>query len=179
MDSYSEEGPKKWPTFSKLGNCYCIFYNNSPFILIGPHWTFNVCALTLILIIISAYLTYLVPKMEYYSSITGTLILFTSLISYITVSLANPGVILPDSNTDVYPYLLADTVCPTCKVFINKSIRHCEDCNLCFKQLDHHCIFMGKCIASRNLLSFYTFLTSVFAFFVFSMFFVFTVDINR
>ena len=179
MDSFSNSNPIKWPSFCKLGNCYCIFINNSPFILIGPHWAFNLCSLTLITTVISAFLSYLVPKMEYYSSIIGTLILFISLASYITVSLADPGVILPNSNDDIYPYLLTDTVCPTCKIFTSKSIRHCEDCDLCFKQLDHHCIFMGKCIASKNLLSFYTFLTSVFAFSVFSMFFVFTVDINR
>ena len=28
---------------------------------------------------------------------------------------------------------------------------HCEDCNACIDELDHHCPWMGKCIGKGNI----------------------------
>ena len=32
---------------------------------------------------------------------------------------------------------------------------HCEDCQVCTSENDHHCIFYSKCIAKGNTFSFY------------------------
>merc|ERR1740139_1661127 len=32
---------------------------------------------------------------------------------------------------------------------------HCEDCDVCIDDLDHHCVFFGKCIGGGNLYAFY------------------------
>lgn len=170
----SEE--KKWATFSRLGNCYCVFYNNSPIILIGPHWLINAVSLIFITLAACGYIIFLFPKLEFYSSIIGTIIISISLITYLIISLIDPGVVFPDSKVNLYPYLMTDKLCHFCLIYKSNNIRHCDECNLCYKDLDHHCIFTGKCIARKNLICFYALLSSLFTFFVFSMFFVFTLN---
>lgn len=36
--------------------------------------------------------------------------------------------------------------------------KHCRDCNACFARMDHHCIFLNRCIAARNFGLFIVFL---------------------
>ncbi len=36
-------------------------------------------------------------------------------------------------------------------------IEHCEDCNVCILNYDHHCVWTGKCIGKYNYYAFYIF----------------------
>ena len=45
--------------------------------------------------------------------------------------------------------------CKVCRVIKDKWITHCDDCNVCIKNLDHHCPVTGKCIGRGNILCFY------------------------
>ena len=47
---------------------------------------------------------------------------------------------------------------------------HCPDCDICILELDHHCVWTGKCIGKKNLYLFYVFVSLVPTFFVFVMF---------
>jgi len=40
------------------------------------------------------------------------------------------------------------------------NITHCEDCQICVEGFDHHCPWTGKCVGSKNMLFFRTFLIS-------------------
>ncbi|KNB45564.1 hypothetical protein JH06_2424 [Blastocystis sp. subtype 4] len=42
-----------------------------------------------------------------------------------------------------------------CEIQRVKGTCHCSICNVCYRDLDHHCPWMGKCIAEKNLVLFY------------------------
>ena len=80
-------------------------------------------------------------------------------------SLSDPG-ILPrrkicelirlDSNIE------GDTsYCKECEIFRPVSTQHCQRCNNCILELDHHCPFLGACIGKNNYRYFIAGLVSV------------------
>ena len=44
-------------------------------------------------------------------------------------------------------------ICKICNIYVppDKSVIHCEDCNICITDLDHHCTELGKCVGKANL----------------------------
>lgn len=48
-------------------------------------------------------------------------------------------------------------ICGQCNVVQDATVKHCHDCDVCIRELDHHCPWMGKCIGKRNLWAFYSF----------------------
>lgn len=71
-------------------------------------------------------------------------------------------------------------ICKLCNivVLVDNNVIHCEDCDICVEgklyelliELDHHCVWIGKCIAKRNLRSFNIFLLGTVLFFIYSFF---------
>ena len=53
--------------------------------------------------------------------------------------------------------------CPKCNIIIPKSLKvgHCVYCNICIRNYDHHCPWIGKCIGRYTKIPFYIFLISV------------------
>lgn len=105
------------------------------------------------------------------------------LISYIAVSISDPG-ILPrhDSSSTFYdslthrrskgvvPYIevpingvfLRIKYCSTCNIYRNPRTIHCNSCNVCVDRFDHHCKWLGNCVGSRNYCIFYLNITVLF-----------------
>jgi len=165
----------KRPTFTKLGNCFTVFFNDSLFILIGPHWPFMFCVVPIILAVLIGFVSVVAPQMEFSYQIIGTCIILVTLLSYLVTAMKDPGVVLSEYESDLEEDTDGKTtLCNKCLIFRDRTIEHCDDCGLCMKNLDHHCIFTGKCIAENNLFCFYTFLVSIFGFFGFSLFWVIT-----
>lgn len=56
--------------------------------------------------------------------------------------------------------------CEKCNIIIPKSLKvgHCVYCNICIKNYDHHCPWIGKCVGSYTKIPFYLFLISMFIF---------------
>merc|ERR1712087_971004 len=44
-----------------------------------------------------------------------------------------------------------DRFCSTCYVVRSSNAKHCSICNNCVNGFDHHCPWVGTCVASRNL----------------------------
>jgi len=48
--------------------------------------------------------------------------------------------------------------CGQCELMRPPSAQHCYECGMCVTELDHHCPWTGKCIGSRTIRFFNTFL---------------------
>ena len=44
--------------------------------------------------------------------------------------------------------------CVRCNVDVTKDMEHCEDCDVCVDNYDHHCVFFSKCIGGGNIYCF-------------------------
>ena len=88
------------------------------------------------------------------------------MISYLITSLINPGIPNRDHYSKYFiknnPDLPSSSVvkCSICNIVVPKHFRisHCNRCQVCVKNYDHHCPWTGKCIGERNLTPFYVFL---------------------
>lgn len=62
------------------------------------------------------------------------------------------------------PKLLSDipiqiqSLCTVCNIFISSMTFHCDTCNRCYFKRDHHCPWIGKCVAADNYKEFYFFI---------------------
>ena len=56
--------------------------------------------------------------------------------------------------------------CSKCNILIPKvfKVAHCSICEICVREHDHHCPWTGKCIGKYNLISFFIFVNSLFAY---------------
>ena len=48
-------------------------------------------------------------------------------------------------------------------------MQHCNICNICIRDYDHHCVFVGKCIGRGNMGQFKDFLCMVFSTLIFGI----------
>ncbi|KAG5447812.1 putative ZDHHC-type palmitoyltransferase 5 [Clonorchis sinensis] len=72
---------------------------------------------------------------------------------------------LSDPNPELLhsqPYQLIDLYCPHCKLHTLPSatvrIKHCKLCERCINNMDHHCLFIMKCVSYTNQRQFFLFL---------------------
>ena len=69
----------------------------------------------------------------------------------------NPGVEYCDGKSENKNY------CQICNFYYpsnGKKIEHCDVCQVCVRNWDHHCGVIGKCIGRRNLFFFYAYLVA-------------------
>lgn len=47
--------------------------------------------------------------------------------------------------------------CNTCMIYRPRRAVHCQNCDSCVEQFDHHCPFISTCVGRRNYTSFFFF----------------------
>ena len=150
--------------------------NYIPRCSIGPHWY-----LTIILFIIIFGLSSLLYKTIFYQLYyMKRLIFFLFIISVyllvLSTSLIHPKIIMnKKKNTQEYGF------CNKCRVYYNPydKIEHCDMCEVCLPKMDHHCIWMGKCIANKSIPFFYATLVDIGIFYAFIIYCVIVFAVNQ
>ena len=90
------------------------------------------------------------------------------IISYIYTVLINPGIPGKQYSIEYFKNKKIDDKnywqkCSKCYILIPKkfNVVHCNKCQVCVREQDHHCPWTGKCIGKYNLKSFYIFVNSL------------------
>ena len=93
---------------------------------------------------------------------------FAFLFSILMIFLINPGI--PGRNNFCINTETEDTkhfnFCKKCNLITSKelNITHCDKCNVCILNYDHHCNWIGKCIGKGNIIFFIILVISLFLF---------------
>lgn len=95
-------------------------------------------------IVTLSYISGIFMSIKTHSIFSGIFISF-SFIQYCLLLIKPPGKALDRKETSV------KGLCTSCSKIRGCRTKHCHICNTCFNRLDHHCIFIGKCITPNNL----------------------------
>ena len=156
-----QERPKKF------GNLFVyLFIRNQPLLAIGTKKLFLVIIyqffLHLSFIFIHLNIIHLVFS---YMKYLLTIFYLMNFLNHMYIFLFNPGI----PNQENFSKNMLKTikkndekyfqVCEICNIIVDCSdgVSHCNECNICMKQMDHHCYWTGKCIAKNNYFTFQMF----------------------
>ena len=155
-------------TFIRMGRLLTFFFdkknNYVPRFSIGPHWCLTVVLLLLILSLV--YLIYfsIMKKLGEFKSIIFFLFVFSVYYFVLCAALIHPKVVMNKiKNPNEYGY------CTLCKAYYNpyNKVEHCPECEVCFEKMDHHCIWVGKCVAKNNAFYFYGMIVDIVIFYIY------------
>lgn len=156
---------KPYYLYMKLGKTHTFFgdKNCSPLIVIGPQWPMYFFCCLIITIFYCLFFKSFWVYINIFFKLIGILVFLTFFISYSYTSLINPGIPKYDENAILGKPRENYRFCGICCIWVNldESTTHCYDCNVCYEGYDHHCPWTGKCIAKKNINSFYVFLVSI------------------
>ena len=142
--------------FCKIGKLITFNFdknnNFTPKFSIGPHW-YMTLFLHVLIIILECVIYIFIIKMLHYFFLIG--FIFVIIIAIIMVDRAS--LIHPDIAMNKIPDNYNNSFCNKCKVYFNihDKVTHCNFCEVCIKNLDHHCVWIGKCVGKNNLCPFY------------------------
>ena len=154
---------------SKIGNIRCYLHkaDGTPLIFIGPDWCYFIVIMFLAsgFLAINGFMVYqqLQFKQQTYIGLTASVIVISSgVFSVFRTFTGDPGI--PKALYKIKEHKQKDKPkkkrsqmiwCEECKLYRDDYYdEHCEDCGVCIRAYDHHCIFYGKCIGKGNILWF-------------------------
>lgn len=117
-------------------------------------------------LIISAFILYVYFISGNYSPaypfIVSMLYIF-QLYGLVNSAFRDPGIIPrnPMPSIEYIDYTGALKYCTTCNIYRPRRCKHCKFCNNCVIEFDHHCPWIGNCIARRNYRYFLIFLINL------------------
>lgn len=155
---------------SRKGNMKMFFYNesNEPLIVLGPDWINSLIMITLLIIVIIYYFYFFKNSINSTIRFYGKIISIIHIILYLICFLKNPGI--PPKNLWIENYFknknndnnknYSIKICKDCKIIIESTehIEHCKICNICVMDMDHHNLWIGKCIGRKNKYYYYCFI---------------------
>jgi len=101
---------------------------------------------------------------EWYYLILGLVIILVGLWSFLQTFLGDPGIPAEIYRRKARPFAKLPQLPPTneqghklcvrCQVYVMPYREHCDLCDVCIDNLDHHCVFYSKCIGGGNIVYF-------------------------
>ena len=70
-----------------------------------------------------------------------------------------PAMAIETTNNSLFPHRLK--FCEACSIYRPPRTTHCSACDTCMERFDHHCPWLGGCVARRNYGTFLVFLISL------------------
>ena len=166
--------------FIKMGRLITFNFdkNNNyiPKLSIGPHWYLTIILLIIILSLAMILYYTIFNNMNSIKKIIFFLFVLSIYYLVLRTALIHPKVVMNKKKTlNEYGY------CTFCKCYFNpyNRVEHCEDCGVCVEKMDHHCVWVGKCVAKNNTTSFYGMLVDIGIFYVFIIYCVITMVIEK
>ena len=176
-----------------MGGVYSfIFLSGEPRIVLGPQYFMSILLFLIINFVNLLLMLFVYNQLHYIMKYIGLTIYIVQVLSQTICTLANPGI--PHRNNyvsdsvmhTIYQSIKSNylkferyRVCKRCNILVtlDQQVTHCEECNICVEgmcyfinvDLDHHCVWIGKCIAKRNIWSFNVFIASTVIFGIFSI----------
>ncbi|KAK8797423.1 hypothetical protein WA158_004631 [Blastocystis sp. Blastoise] len=161
---------------SKVTNRKCFFHEGSFFyfyrkspkswvsISVGPNWIMVSCMIIFLLYVGYMSTKFLPLLLTTPLQALAWILYFIAVNSYLYTATCNPGRIAPSEDNSIengeYLSHLGYVWCKYCQIYRHPNAVHCYECNCCYQKMDHHCNFMGQCVAKRNIISFYLFLVT-------------------
>lgn len=147
------------------------FRTNKYLFAIGPHWYVSLLGIFLLTAVSALIFIPIWPLLNGLEHTVFFVLYGFMIFSYVITIFWNPGIIPMKQSPEVIDLEGNEEFqCSVCRIPKGKmKAVHCHDCKICIEELDHHCIWTGKCIGKGNLKVFYVFIGSVPVFFVYIM----------
>ena len=168
----------------KCGNVYCLFYKeNEPLITLGPQFHLSLLIIVIVNLTNIFALLFIYKKLHYFFNLPGLIFYLFQSYSHLYTMLTNPGI--PKKKWFFHENLIKKftkepyfntqfnfekfQICRKCNLLIDRNLNvvHCDICNICCEEYDHHCRWIGKCIGKNNNKTFGWFLLGTFFFFLY------------
>ena len=156
----------------KMGNLYVFFFiNNYPLIVIGNRNKYFIMIYHVLLhITFALFRLFIMNEVDIGMKYSLNLLYIVSIFSHTFIFLFNPGIPSIERYSKIFlkseKYLKLKEedqkdyyTCEECNILNHnkEKVEHCDECNICVRQYDHHCYWTGKCITKRNIICFYGF----------------------
>ncbi len=148
--------------FIKIGGLTTFSFDENndyiPKYSIGPHWYLTIILLILILFLGGLIYSTIFEELGFFKKLILILLLLVEYYFVFKTALTHTKVVMnKKKNMEDSGY------CNICKVYYNpkNKVEHCNFCKVCVEKMDHHCVWVGKCVAKNNTFYFYGMIANI------------------
>jgi hypothetical protein len=142
--------------------------------VVGPAWNCNLCTWALVLAPSVPFLLLVAPRMHVVVVVLGALMTTWVALMLAMTAWSDPGFErkrgAEEAEAERVQLLEAGvleqhSLCPYCNVWrpVQSGTHHCSESNLCVREYDHLCPWVGTAVGGGNLRTFYGFVYGIFA----------------
>ena len=141
--------------FCKMGNLITFNFdknnNFKPKFSIGPNWYMTLTLIITVFIISSIIYCFILKKLHVIFKIIFLTFQLIAIFCVLRTALIHTEIAM-----NKFQDQFNNMCCDKCKIYYNSfdKVEHCSICNVCYYKLDHHCVWVGKCVGKDNICAF-------------------------
>ena len=141
--------------FCKIGNLITFNFdknnNFKPKFSIGPNWYMTLTLIITVFIISSIIYCFILKKLHVIFKIIFLTFQLIAIFCVLRTALIHTEIAM-----NKFQDQFNNMFCDKCKIYYNSfdKVEHCSICNVCYYKLDHHCVWVGKCVGKDNICAF-------------------------